>query len=422
MAKAARSAGILTLCAATALPVWAQDSGGVLLTFGISQNVSVIENQSFAPASPGSTLRTTTDLSAALSSQTQSSQFSLSAVTALTGVDSPGGDGFDLTAGEPRFTLRYATQAADSSLSATLSYTERDITFIDPLTDFLDEDGNIIFSDDFIDLSGTGTRQSLSYGASLSIRDDRPFGLTFSASVLDLNYVDATTPALQDSTRTNLGVSARLDINEVTRADIGLSRERVETGGSSFDTTSLTGDLSIERPNGAIGFGLSATETNAGTRLGLSFSRAYQLPGDVSLSASLGVTRPAASDDLFFTTAFSYARPLPNGQFNARLNRSFGTGSDGGEQVQTSLAVNATHALTPLATLDLDAAYAQTEETATEASASLTSIGATLSYQLTRDWDFSAGVTLESRDTSDTARAERSTISVTLARDFSFRP
>ena len=421
-AKLSRSAGFLALCAATALPVSAQDNGGVLLSFGLSQSVALIDNAGFAPSSPGVTTRTTTDLSARLTSETRNSTLSLSAVTALTGVDRPGGDGFELTAGEPRFALRYATRAVASSLSATLGYTERDIAFLDPLTDFRDEDGNIVITPDFIDLSGSGTRQSLSYGATLSLRDNRPFGMTFSAEVLDLNYVDATTPVLVDSTRTTLGASARLDINAVTRASLGLSHERVETGGSSFETTELSGDLAITRPNGSIGFGLSATETRAGTRLGLSFSRAYTLPGDVSLSASLGITRPAASDDLYFTTAFTYARPLPNGQISARLNRSFATGNDGGEEVQTSLSVSSSHALTPLATLGLSAAFAQTEDTATDEAASLASLGATLSYQLSPDWDLSAGISLESRDTSDTARAESTTLSVTLAREFDFRP
>lgn len=394
----------------------------MLLNFGLSQNVTLIDNQSFAASSPGTTLRTSTDLSFNLSSQTRHSLLSASAVTSLSGIDGPGGDGFELTAGDPRFTLRYSTSSAASSLSANLGYTEREIAFLDPLTDFRDEDGNIVFTDDFIDLSGSGIRQSLSYGASLSIRDNRPFGLTFNASVLDLNYTDATTPALIDSTRTTFGVTARLNINDVTTASLGLSHERVETGGNDFETTGLSGNLNISRPNGSLGFGLTATETGGGTRLGLSFSRAYQLPGDVSMSASIGLTRPAASDDLFFTTTFSYARPLPNGQISARLNRSFGTASDGAEQVQTSLSLSSSHALTPLANLGLNAAFAQTEQTAMDDTTSLASIGATLSYQLSPDWSLSAGVSLESRDSTDTPRAERSSLSVTMARDFSFRP
>jgi len=412
----------LALCAATALPVWAQDTGGVLLTFGLSQNVSLIDNQGFAPSSPGTTLRTTTDLSFGLSSETRSSSLELTAITSLEGIDRPGRSDFEVTAGEPRFSLRYSTNSVASTLSANIGYSQRDITYIDPLELCGDVNGGSSLTGDCLDLSGTGTRNRLSYGASLSIRDNRPFGLTFSASVLDLDYIDATTPILIDSTRTELGIAARLDINPATQAILSLDHERFETEDNTSRNTTLSGDVTFSRPNGSLGFGLSATDTRVGTRLGLSFSRAYQLPGDVSMSASLGVTRPAASDDLYVTTGFSYARPLPNGEINARLDRSFGSGTDGAEQIQTSLSVSSSHALTPLATLGLNAAFAQTEQTAADETTSLASLGATLDYQLSPDWSLSAGVTIESRDTSDTQRAERSTLSVTMARDFSFRP
>jgi hypothetical protein len=246
--------------------------------------------------------------------------------------------------------------------------------------------------------------------------------VALSASVQDLDYVDATTPELVDSTRTNLGVTARLDINPVTQATIALTHEQLETASRTSDTTALAADLRFNRPNGSLGFGLTATETGGGTRLALRFNRAYQLPGDVSMGASLGITSPAASDDLYFTGSLSYARPLPNGQINARLNRSFGTGTDGTEEVQTSLSLGATHALTPLATLGLNAAYAQTEVAATDDFTAIASIGASVSYDLTPDWGLTAGYTFETRDTADTSRADRSTLSVTLARDFSIRP
>lgn len=418
-----RSAGILALLLATT-PLSAQedDGGGVMMTFGVSQNLSLINNQGFSPLSSDSTLRTTTDLSFGLTSQTRSSRLSLNAVTALFGVNPPGNRGFDLTLGDPRFSLNYSTSAANSTLRANLSYSERDITFIDPLTDFLDDAGNIIITDDFIDLSGTGNRISLSYGASLSIRDNRPFGLTFSADVADLNYVDATTPELTDSTRTLLGVEARSDIDPVTQALVTLEREINETIFGRSEATTLSGDLTFERPDGSISFGLSATDTRVGTRLGLNLSREYRLPGDVTMGASLGLSRPAALDDLYVTGTLSYARPLPNGSVNARLNRSIGTDADGAEQIQTTLSMGAEHALTPLATLGLNADFAQTELTDTSESASVASLGATLDYQLTRDWELSAEYSITSSDSTSEGRAERSALSVIMAREFSIRP
>lgn len=422
MNKTTGSIAALALVSATAIPVLAQDAGGVLLTFGLDQNISLIDNQALAATSAGTTLRTTTDLSATLRSETAHSSLSLSAVTALNGVDRPGGQGFDLVAGDPRFTLRYSQTTAASRLSANLSYIERDQSFIDPLTDFRDDDGNIVFTEDFIDLTGTGTQQSLSYGASLEIRRDRPLGLTFDASVLDINYVDADTAFFVDSTRTNVGTTARLDITPVTQASLGLNFERVENALRTTDSTTFDAGLTFDRPTGSLGFGFTATDTQGGTRLNLRFSRDLQLPGDVTVGATLGFTQPAVGNQLYFTGALSYARPLIAGDVSARFNRSFATNSDGLEEVQTSLSARATHALTPLAVLGLNASLAQTELTETQETTTITSLGTTLTYQLSPDWEVEAGLSYETRDTSATARTDRSTISINFGRDFSFRP
>ncbi len=420
-----RNAGILAIIVASTMPVSAQDEddgGGVLLTFGLSQELSLTENQSFAPVSRGTTLRSTTDLSFGLASQTRTSQLSLEATTSLFGVNPPGNQGLDFSASDPRFTLRYSTRAAASTFRVNLSYIEQDITFIDPLTDFLDDLGNIIITDDFVDLSGSGDRIGLNYGASLSIRDDRPFGLTFSANVSDLSFANATTPELTDSNTTTLGVEARLDINPVNQTLIGIEHETFESDIGRSENTTLYADTTFARPDGSIGFGITTTDTTVGTRYGLSFNRSFQLPGDVTMAASVGLTQPAASDDVFVTGTFTYARPLPNGSVNASLNRSFGADADGAEQVQTTLSMGAQHALTPLATLGLNADFARAELTGTSEETTVASIGATLDYQLTPDWDLLAEVSIESNDSSDSPRAERTTLSVIMEREFSIRP
>lgn len=407
--------------------VVAQEQGGVLLTFGLSQTVTATDNAGFAETSPGTTFRSSTDLSAALSSETRDSRLEFSITTSLLAQRRPNRDELDFEAGEPQFRLSYSHQATQGTrLTARLSYSERDTTFIDPLTDFRDPTtGELLFTEDFIalvDQSGTGIRENLGYSASLTFGDDRPFGLEFFVSGTDLSYREATTVALTDSTRTEVGVTARFNINEVTEATLTLSEESIESEGTTTEATTVDANLALTRPNGSLTFGASATDTRAGTRTGLSFGRTLALPGDVTVSASLGLTSPAVGDDVFFTGQLTYARPLPAGSIRARFDRSFGLNTDGLEEVRTALSLDATHALTRAATLEMSAAFAQSERTGAGDSDSVASIGATLIYDLTRDWDLSTGVSFETRDASGASARDSSSLSLTLSRDFSIRP
>lgn len=407
----------------------------MVLTFGLSQTVTATENAGFAENSPGTTLRSSTDLSAALSSDTRDSQLRFSVSTSLLAQQRPNRDEVDVDVGEPRFGLSYSHQATQGTrLTTRLSYSERDTTFIDPLTDFRDPaTGDLLFPEDLIalvDQSGTGIRENFGYSASLTFGDDRPFGLELFASGSELSYREATTPELTDSSRAELGVTARFDFTPVTQGTLTVSAEQVDseqTDGSivTTDSTTVEAGLTVTRPNGALTFGASATDTQGGTRTGLSFGRTLALPGDVSVSASLGLTQPAVGDDLFFTGQLTYARPLPAGQISARLDRSFGTNADGEEELRTQFSLDASHALTQAATLDMAAAFIATEgttATGTAASDSVTSLGASISYDLTPDWDLSAGVTFETRESADTSARNSSSLSLTLSREFSVRP
>lgn len=427
LGRGAKAAGLGAALLASTAVVAQEQSGGVLLTFGLSQTLTATGNAGFAETSPGTTFRSSTDLSAAFSSETRDSDLELSVTTSLLGLSRPNRDDLEFEAGEPRFRLAYSHQATQGTrFSARLNYSERDITFIDPLTDFRDPiTGEILFAEDFIalvDESGTGIRQNLGYSASLTFGDDRPFGLELFTSGTELEYRETTTVALVDSSRAEVGVTARFDLNAVTQATLTLSEERVESEGNTTEATTVDGNIAFTRPNGTLSFGASATETRAGTRTELSFARTLALPGDVNVSASLGLTSPAVGDDLFFTGQLTYARPLPAGSINARFDRSFGLNTDGLEEIRTSFSLGATHALTRAATLDLTAAFAASERTGLDDRDSVASIGAVVSYDLTRDWDLSAGYTFETRDSSDTSARDSSSLSLTVSREFAIRP
>ena len=427
---------VLAATLVTPLSVNAQDTtGGTWLDFGIDQSLSAETNAGFSASSPGTTLNATTDLSAAYRSETRHSQFSATGQITLRGIVRPDED-FEAVYDDPRFRLDYSQTTAANTLNIYGAFTRGDIEFIDPLLDFRDANGNIVITPDFIDLSGEGIRTQLSYGGSLSFRDNRPFGLRVYADVIDISYTDATTPELRDNRQVSYGAEARFDISPVMQATVDLGQTRRETVGlaDSINTT-LDADLQITRPTGTLGFGTTITQTSAGERIGLRTSGSYAWSEVANISGSIGVTRAANTGDLVSTADLSYNRTLANGAIQAQFSRTVDTNADDNEEVQTSFSLNSTHPLTPLATLGLNAAFARTEETATDFSTEVASVGATLDYTFTREWSVQVGVRFENRDgqerLNDTASSvgglsrtggSNTSLSLNVSRDFSFRP
>lgn len=406
-------------------PALAQDndSGGMVLTFGYEQTADWTDNLGLAPTSPGATLQLISDLSVGFLAETRTTSFSFDTGFRLRAVNSPGPGSFDFSTNEPSYALGYTYRTVDTTLRLNASFSEGDIAFdTDPLI-YLTADGFLDLPVDLADLSGSGNRRSLSYGASFEILQDRPFGLTFGLQVSDIDYgADVTTPELVDITRITGEIAARFDIDGATRADVTLTRVLTqELGFADRELTTLEADLTLTRPTGSLTFGTQIQQVDNGDRAyGFDISRELLMP-EGSLTVAAGLTRTTA-DDLITTGSLSYNRNLPGGNsINARLSRTVTPDSRDGNEVLTSLSLGGTLPLTPVATLGLNAAFVRTDETQAGITTDISSLSATLNYDLTRDWSLTASAGIERRDETGGGAAQSESFSLTLARDFSYR-
>lgn len=399
------------------------DAGGVQMRLVAAQSLNASQN---AGLTPGGTARTTTAQSAltfSLTDETRTETFALTASSGLRASSTGTGGGASFGVLDPRVNLRYNREGAASSLTVAASATRSDIAYIRPLSDFFDPDtGVLTLPQDFDDLTGTGTRTALSFSGSLSLRDDAPFGVTLGVQVSDLSYQNVTAANLNDSRSITTSVTGRFNITPVMAARAGLSyRIGEEVGSARTEQLNLSGSLTIDQPDGSYGLSVGATDVQNGLdRVSASLSRSYQLSEDVSMSGSIGLVRTAAGDiDTSGSLGLNYAYPL--GTISAGLNRGVSTDTDGTEDLVTSLSLGATRALTPNSGISLSASYAQTEDTGTGVSTTLSSIGASYSHSLTEDWALSAGISVSTRDSTGAARANASELSLGLTRSFDFR-
>lgn len=407
---------VLALCTAGAVGN-AQDRGGVTLQFGVSQSFEHLRRSNTDP-----TTQALTGLSFLYVTETRTDRLTFSAGLSLRAVDGPGRDGIETEVLNPNLGVSYTRTGAAASLSFSANYVTNDISFIRPLSDFVDADGFITLPEDFDDLNGTGTRENLSYSARVTLLDDRPFGISLSASVAELNYTDTSDPDLVDTTRVEVGAGLRFDINDVTQANVSLSHTQLETQGSAdSSSTSLSAAVTLSQPTGSLSFGLTASETDSsGTQVGFSVSRELDLSETAGLSAELGVTRPAEGGTVV-TGGLSYRQTLADGAISASVNRTVSVDSDDGESVVTSLGAGYSTALTPDLSLSLSAAFARSSETATDVDTDVADLGLQLSYDLTQDWALSAGVSRQWRTEDPGATTTTDTISVGLSRTFQWR-
>ncbi|MBL4812258.1 MAG: hypothetical protein JKX69_07875, partial [Rhodobacteraceae bacterium] len=190
--------------------VLAQDSGGFTLQVVVEQSLEASSNLALSAESAGTTTQSLTQLSFHIASETHVSALSLDAAFGLRAANGPATDGTELTATDPRIALAYSQRAANASFEINADYTQSDIAY-SRLSDFVDPvSGELTLPDDISDLQGTGTRQSLNFGATLRLREDAPLGVTLTASVADLSYRDTSSAELFDNRRTRLGTTVRL--------------------------------------------------------------------------------------------------------------------------------------------------------------------------------------------------------------------
>lgn len=407
----------------TSSPAQAQDTGGVVLTFGVAERFETTENLGLDVPSRGRTNQANTNLSFGIRSETQTSRLAFDVSGVLRAAQGPGHSGTDFGFDGPKLALSYARSAANATLDLKASLSESDIEYLRPLDDFLDENGQIVLPEDLADLTGTGTRRNAGLNAAVTWGENAPVGFGLSAGYNALSYSNTTSPGLIDSRRKSLGASMRLDLSQVTRVTVNLKFSRFDDDvprSKSRDTLSLETGLSHDLPTGTLNGSLSAAKTEDGTRLGFSIGRTFDLPNG-SLTTNMGLTR-AASGGTSLTGSLGYKHELENGQISAQLRRGVQAGGDDTDRLTTALSLGYSQGLSQASALSLDLSYTENTVTATDSTVRNTSFGATYSHALTEDWGLDLGYRQRIRDADGTGKADSSSVFLSLSRDFTFRP
>jgi hypothetical protein len=399
--------------------VQAQDAttGGVQQQLTLSETLSANRNLGLDPGNSETSLQERSQVSYTYRTETRTQSFSLNATGLVRGVYREDLD--PEISFEPQVALRYTRTGASSALTLDASGSLSNVAYVNPLTDFLDADGNLVLPEDFDEIAGTGTRQDLSFGANLRLREDAPFGITLGARFNDLSYRDVSSADLVDSRTLNLSAGGRFDITEVMQANVTLGyRAYTSDGNGDTENLDLSGGVLITQPAGTLGLSFSLANINTDTpRAGVQVSRTLDLPNG-KLSGSLGLSGRGADNDLLLTGNLGWSQELPNGGLNAQLNRSIGQDADGDEEVVTSLSLGGSYQLSPQGTVSLTAAYAQSEATASGDTTGLASLNASYAHALTEDWSLSAGASLRNRTSTGLADANSAGLSLTLERTF----
>jgi hypothetical protein len=397
-------------------------SGGVQLTFGVSQRFETADNRALDVVSAGRTNQSATQLSFGATSETRVSSLAFNLSTTLRYADTPD-DGSEFDVEGPQASLKYARNSANAAFALNASLREQDVEFLRPLEDFLDADGNIDLPEDLDDLTGTGTRRSYGLNATLDWGTAGPLGFGVSAGLSALEYSDTTSPGLIDNRRSNLGATVRLRLSGVTSATAELRFSRFDeqdTPTPSRDTITTEVGLTHTLPAGSLTASVTSTDTEEGNRLGFRIGRNFDLP-DGTLSASIGATRDE-DDETNLTGTLSLSRELPRGQINAQLRRSVASGNDDTTRVLTLISAGYTQTLTPLSSLELNMSYGQSETPGTNVSTADTSLSATYTRSLTEDWGLDLGVSHRVRDSDTSGKADSTSVFLSLNRTFEFRP
>ncbi len=415
---------LLGMLAFTSAPVAAQTGspGGVQMTFGLSQRLEYDDNLALNVTSAGNTFLSTTRLSFGLSTETRTEKLTFSASTALRGVAGSAPTNNTFVIDDPRFDLAYSRNVGASALTLGANYRQSEVQFLRPLTDFLDANGNIVLPDDLSDLTGTGVRTEYGLNGSLQFGVNAPLGVTLNAGLAGLGYDRVTNPALTDSQRINIGTTFRLRLDPTTNGTVklGFGEFKDLAANTSRYTRSLDVGLSRQLTNGNIAANLTASNSIAGTRLGFSVSRDIPLPSG-SLSASLGITRPAGAKT-GLTGSLDWSQTLKAGSISARLSRAVTVSSKDIEQLTTSVTLNYNQTLSANSSMSFSLGYALTDPSGATNNTANTTLGASYRRALTPDWSLDVGYNYRLRDSDVIGSANSNSVFMALQRSFNIRP
>lgn len=448
-----------TIVRAQEIPV---EPGGLELRFGIAERLEYGRNLSLDVPDPGNGFIASTILSFGLSSETRTQSINLDAVTGLRLQDLPNiDDNFDI--GDARLDFGYTREAANAGLSLDAEYLRFDIGFLRSLSDFEDEDGFIILPADFADLTGDGTRNDFSYGFSLDGGRQSLIGYNLSLRASGLRYTDTTDPGLDDNDRIDgrFGLSfafsqrttGRLDydlerftddspdeidrdgntitfgllheVSSTTRFDAALGYADIEETreiNGDRDVSGIVGNLGVERdvPDGSYLARYETTREIAGRLDRLFVGRNREIP-DGAFGFTLGAARQSGgSVDAIGSLLFD--REYGPDTLRVRLSRDILFDDEDDYFAATVVDVGYIWGITPLSQFALRGTYALSEETDTSSQVEFSNVSAVYSHDLTREWQFNAGLDYRVRDEDGVGRATSPMVFVSIGKNIVWRP
>jgi hypothetical protein len=402
------------LCGALAvlvpLPATPQE-GGPKLTFGIAIRAETGSNLALDVPDEGDTAELSTRLSFSLSDETRASRIALDASGALAWRDTPDGteEGFE----NPSLRFAWGRTGGRSALDVTAFLRETELDALRTLV--LDPDTGEISED----LVGDGTQSQIGADITWTFGAGEPWGLTLGAGATETTYRGSTPEP--DTEQSRASASLRFAIDPVTEATVGLRWSTFQEDGAAQRDTLHT-ELGATRtlPRGSLSATLFAEETEDGTRSGLTFGRAVELPAG-RLSYSLGVTR-GTGGDTNLTGAFDWTQELARGSVSLGVRRGVTSGDDDEEVLATSLNLGFRHEIGPQTGLSLGLTAAESENTTTGLVTRNASFSATVTRSLAQDWALDAGWRHRTRDEDGVGTATSDSVFLELRRTFDWRP
>ena len=403
---------------AVAVPLWAQQTTpelrGVQLRFDLDFGLESQSNRTLDVTDPGTTTEARTNLTVGILSATRNQRFAFDLGGELRGLDGPTNQdsGFQ----NPFAFLSYDRTSPSTRLSLSASVRESDLN-----NDRFEFDEETLA---FTFVEGSATRRNSNLSATMNFRDDAPFGFGVFVRHEENNFSDGVATgvvgtALNDTQRLTFGVTARFDLNEVTRLNSALTYTGFEQDNvaGTRETWVLRNNLTIERPRGSLTFGFNITDTPEGNRVAANVGQSLEYPLGI-LSGRLGFTR-GSSGDTFINGGLNLTWALPNGSLNLDLARTISSGSlEDTEQLSTSLRIGYLRELTPLSSLSVDFNWAEVEQTDAGTDTTSASIEASYRRELTQDWGMNVGVRHRFRDDGVNGSTNSNEVFLNLRRAF----
>lgn len=427
MSRGLQAAGLSLAGLAMILPalVQAQERGpvGPRLILDIRQLIETDSNYDLSLSPGGRSTYADTLLSLTFLDETPNQRLSLATSGALRASHGPGfgseGSGFV----RPSIAFAYGREGAGSSLDLNARAQETEIDFVRDLAD-LDDGGVIEIPDDISDLTGTGTRRSLSADVALRWRQDTPLGFGVLAGISDTSYHDASSTSLHDFRRAWLGVSAQMLLDKITSVNLDLRNTHYTSDdplNTNLDTLTFSADLVREFPAGSLTGQAVASRTDEGNRYDLSIGGSREFPLGV-VSASIGATHMASGHTgLIGGANLNYE--LPRSIVTASLQRTVLTDNDDSERLFTMFSLGLVQELTPRSLFSVDMFYAISDASFTGGQdVDTASLTATYSYDVTEDWGLNLGYRHRLRKEGGQPNVNSNAVFVSLGRSFEFRP